>query len=123
MGRTSENITQAEINVFNKFCIDYRIVIDGDVGVQNGNLFGEYIAIQGQQDITPHTLKVALEKLRDQIKFYTPAQFEYLQIANNNPDRANALNDWFQSSANRSLVKDGEEGYRNQTVLLAELRG
>jgi hypothetical protein len=55
--------------------------------------------------------------------FYTPAQAAYKKFADENPERANALNTWLYSASNTSLVRDGEESYQNQSALLAELRG
>jgi hypothetical protein len=123
MARTSIAITQQEIDAFQKFCNEHRIVTEGEVGRANGDLFGDYIAITRGVDITPATLAIALEKLRDRIVFYTPAQAAYKKIADEDPARANALNAWFHSPANTSLMTEGEPGYQNQTVLLAELRG
>jgi hypothetical protein len=124
MARTNENLTQKEIDVFQKFCGEHKIVCDEtEAGLANGNLIGEYIAITWAEDITPERLAVALEKLRDRITFYTPAEAEYKKIADEDATRANALNNWFESPSNTALVRDREEALRNQTVLLAELRG
>jgi hypothetical protein len=123
MPRTSATITQAEIDAFQKFCIEHRIITDGEAGNANGNQIGEYIAVTWGEDITPATLAVAFEKLRDRLTFYTPAQAEYKMVADQEPDRASQFNAWFTSRANTSLVTDGEEGFQNETILLAELRG
>jgi hypothetical protein len=124
MSRTSQELTQQEIDAFQKFCNENRIVSDeSEAGNANGNLIGEYIAITWGEDITPATLAVALSKLRDRIVFYTPAQAAYKKFADENPERANALNTWLYSASNTSLVRDGEESYQNQSALLAELRG
>jgi hypothetical protein len=123
MARTSVELTQQEIDAFTKFCSEHHINTEGEAGRANGDLMGEYIAITWGEDITPKTLAVALEKLRDRIIFYTPAQWKYKQIADENTTRANTLNNWFHSPGNTSLAKNGEENYQNQAALLAELRG
>jgi len=55
--------------------------------------------------------------------FYTPAQFELKKVADEDPARASTLSQWFHSSANSSLVRSGEEGLKNQSAILSELRG
>jgi len=124
MARTNEQLTQQEIDVFHEFCSAHRIISDeSEVGQANGNLIGGYIAFTWREDITPVTLAVAFGKLRDQIVFYTPAQWDYRKIADENNARANALNVWFQGPGNSTLVRSGDEGFQNQSALLAELRG
>src|SRR5467141_5110902 len=123
MARTSVEITQQEIDTFATFCNEHHINTEGELGAQNGNLIGEFIAITWGEDITPGTLKVAMDKLRDRIAFYTPAQAAYKKFADENPERANALNAWFHSPGNTSLVKEGEEALQNQSTLLVEIRG
>src|SRR6267378_4799344 len=121
MSRTSEQLTQQEIDAFQKFCYENRIVSDeGEVGLANGTLIGEYIINAWGVDVDPQNLAVALSKLRDRIVFYTPAEFQYKQIADEDSARANALNAWFHSPSNTSLVKDRDEGFQNQSALLAE---
>jgi hypothetical protein len=122
--RTNEQLTQTEIDAFQKFCNDHRIVSDeGEVGLANGTLIGEYLINTWEVDLTPETLKVALEKLRDRLTFYSEAQAKYKQVAQEDPERANALLHWLQGPGNTSLVKEGEEALQNQSTLLVELRG
>lgn len=121
--RISSEPTPQELQIFEKFCADQSIVVDGSVGEQNVLAMGDYLLDTWKVEITEDTLKVALDKLRDRIAFYTPAQARYRKVAAEDPARANQLNQWFQSPANTSLVKDGDDGLENQAVLLAELRG
>jgi hypothetical protein len=123
MGRTSQEITQSEVDTFLKFCSEHRIVTDDEVGRANGDLIGEYIVLTWETDITPRTLAVALEKLGDRIVFYSEAEWQYKQIADQDPARAQALSNWFHTPGNTSLVKDGEQQFQNQSALLSELRG
>jgi len=124
MARTNEQLTQSEVNAYQKFCTEHRIISDeSEAGLANGNLIGEYILITWGEDITPATLAVALEKMRDRIAFYTPAQAEYKKIADEDVARADVLNTWYQSPSNTTLVRDGEEAFQNEAALLAELRG
>jgi hypothetical protein len=121
--RTSQEITQQEIQAFAKFCGDHDIVIDGSVGEQNANALGDYIVDLWKVEITDETLEVALGKLRDRIVFYTPAQVKYRKIAAEDIERANQLIAWFQGPGNTSLVRAGDQGFENQTALLVELKG
>jgi hypothetical protein len=124
MARTSETLTQAEVDAYKKFCADNNIVNDeSQAGLANGDQIGNYIVFQWGEDITPATLAVALEKLRDRIAFYTPAQAKYKVIADEDITRANKLDDWFKGPGNTSLVKTGEEAFENSAALLIELRG
>jgi len=119
MARTNEQLTQQEIDVFQEFCSAHRIISDeSEVGQANGNLIGGYIAFTWREDITPQTLAVAFGVLRDRIVFYTPARFEYKKIADEDSARANTLNQWFHSSANSSLFKDGEQAFQISPLFL-----
>jgi hypothetical protein len=125
MPRTSAEVTPQEIQIFERFCMDNNIFTDGPVGQQNVIAIGDYIIDLWKEEITEHTLSVALEKLREagRITFYTPVQAKYKKIAAEDIERANQLNAWFHSQANTSLLKDGDEGLENQAALLVELRG
>ena len=85
MGRTSTEITQKEKDAFHNFCTEHRIVTDDEVGRANGDLIGEYIVLTWKEDITPRTLAVALDKLRDRIVFYSEAEWQLKQIADEDP--------------------------------------
>jgi hypothetical protein len=124
MPRTNQEMTQKEIDAYQAFCTEHRIVCDDSAAASvNGDLIGDYIVFTWKEDITPATLAVALEKLRDRLSFYTLAQANYKRIADEDPERSNTLNRWFQGPGNTSLAKDGEECFQNQTALLTELQG
>src|SRR6266478_6391174 len=118
MARTSPTVTKKENDAYQKFCDEHNIVADESEAARiNGDEIGNYIAVQGGEDITPATLAVALQKLRDRLTFYTPAQAEYKKVADKNPTAANELNSWFQHQT--ILEKeDSDVGLQNQTVLL-----
>jgi hypothetical protein len=118
----ARSLTQKEIDTYQTFCREHNIVADeSEVGLQNGETIGTYVAITWGVDFTPATLAVALDKLRGKIVFYTPAQAEYKKVADENPAAANQLNAWFENQ--NILVKEGDFGLQNQTTLLTELRG
>jgi hypothetical protein len=75
MARTSQTITQAEVDAFDKFCAEHNIVCDSsDRGVANGNLLGGIIQNTWQMDITAQTLQSAYDQVRDRVSHYTPAE-------------------------------------------------
>jgi hypothetical protein len=125
MARTSEGITAAEVKTYQKFCADQNIVADeSEAGLQNGETIGTYVAITWGVDFTPATLAVALDKLRDKIVFYSPAQAEYLKVANQEPERANQLANWLATQGKPGqLVNQGDEAFDNLRLLLITLRG
>jgi hypothetical protein len=126
MARTNEGITETEVKTYQKFCADNNIIADEtSAGLQNGELIGTYVAITWGVDFTPETLAVALDKLRDRIVFYSPAQAEYLKVANLEPDRANQLAAWLATQGSRpgQLVSTGDETFDNLRLLLLTLRG
>jgi hypothetical protein len=124
MARTSEQLSQLEVDAFNRFCNEHRIVCDdSNAGHANGNLMGDYIVFSWKENITQETLAVALSKLRDRLVFYSDSEWAYKKIADEDSVRAQTLNQWFESSSNSALVSSGEEGLKNQSALLAELKG
>lgn len=77
MARQSTTITESEIAAYEAFCKANNIVCDeSQPGVtrQNGDLLGGHIVNTLNADINQQTLTQALEKLRDQVVFYSPAQ-------------------------------------------------
>jgi hypothetical protein len=123
MPRTSADVTPEEIQAFEKFCVDHRIVTDGQIGEQNVLAIGDYLIDTWKVGITADTLKIALEKLGDRIVLYSEVEARYRKIAAENLAKANQLHAWLHGPGNTSLVKDGDQGFENQTALLVELKG
>ena len=125
MARTSETLTQKEIDTYQAFCREHNIVAEeSEVGFRNADEISKYIAVTWGQDITPETLAVALGKLRDRIVSYSPAQAEYLKVANQEPDRANQLTAWLATQGKAGqLVNQGDKAFDNLRLLLLTLRG
>lgn len=75
MARSSEALTTNEVAAYEQFCANHNIVHgESEDGIKNGNLLGGYVAFTLNEDITEQTLAQALEKLRPQVIFLTPAQ-------------------------------------------------
>ena len=123
--RTSQEVTQQEEEVFAKVCSDRGVVMHGAARETNALEIGAFLIEQWQVIINEESMNAAIDKLGEahRITFYTPIEARYFRIAAEDTDRAKTLNKWVQSSANRSLVKTGEENLANQAALLAELRG
>jgi hypothetical protein len=121
--RTSTEITQKEKDAFHKFCTEHRIVTDDEVGRANGDLIGEYIVLTWNEDITPRTLAVALEKLRDRIVFYSAAQLAYDKEYNAlTKAQQDAFGSWWHRQG-KILVLENDEGFSNAKEILKWCQG
>jgi hypothetical protein len=115
----TEAATQNEIAVFQMFCLENGIILDGETGFKNGEILGQVIADSNQQ-ITPATLAVAFEQVRDQLAIKSSAELAYEKIAAENPYAAAALDALYP----RELISDDpDKKFHNSTKLLVELRG
>ena len=76
MARTSETITQNEIDTFAQFFKDHPEI---DTSA-NGEVISKYIAEECGEDITTHTLAVAVQKLRGHLEVLSPAKTRYSQL-------------------------------------------
>ena len=123
--RTTNQLTQSELEAWNRFCLAQGIVNDGSSdGVQNANLVWEYFSQTWNQDITERNLNLAFKELKPHLKFYSKAALDYFDVANQEPDRANQLANWLATQGNRGqLVNSGDDAYENLRLLLTELRG
>jgi hypothetical protein len=117
MARTSQELTQSEINFFNQFCAENGIVLDGDIGIQNGNHLGNYIVETLNTDITPQTLAAALEKQRDRIVFYTPLEIEHRKLASRMSEPEREL--IFSFISRRGLQNEGDALLTNFNTIAA----
>jgi len=120
MARTSDQITEQEIQAFNEFCQQHAVVTEGEIGEQNGKHISEYIVDTWKQDISPATLAVALEKLGDRLVFKSAIQVELEQVVSklNDQERRVAYN-WFKR---QRLVSDGDQGSENVTNIIGWLQ-
>ncbi len=123
MVRTSEQITQNEINAYAKFCAERRVIFEGTEGEQNAEFIGNYFVNVWKQDITEQNLNTAWEQLRPYVKVYSPTQAEYYKVARQMPDRANQLSNWLATQGKvGQLVNQGDEAFENLRLLLIGLR-
>jgi len=65
-----------------------------------------------------------VEAKKQAFKWLSPAQHEYNRVANQEPERANALSAWLQTQGKvGQLVSQGDEAFENLRLLLLTLRG
>ena len=120
MARTSVEISQQEIQVLQEFFNEHPELDTAN----NGEKIFQYIVETWQEQVTPYTLGVAVQKLTEarQIEVLSPAAITYFKISRQeDPARVKALSDWFENQ--QIIVKDDDLGFQNATALLLELRG
>jgi hypothetical protein len=117
--RTTALPTQQEIETFSKFIEAHGIRNDES----NLNIFADFME-RWNVEISDESLSVAMAKLQEagRLNFYSQAEKKYRIAAAAEPDRAAQLAHWFENF-NKTLIKTGDEGWENQSALLAELRG
>jgi hypothetical protein len=78
--RTTQEISTIEKDIYTAFCHQHHILNDeSPAGIKNGEHIGGYIALW-DVDISEDTLKVALEKLSDQLVLIPAEQTEVVDI-------------------------------------------
>jgi hypothetical protein len=127
MARTSTQITPAEAQAYGKFAIEHGVVLnDGSKeDEQNADFILNYFVNVWKEDITGQNLNKAESQILPHLKRYSPAQAEYYKVANQEPDRANALSAWLAATQGNpgQLVNQGDEAFDNLRLLLLTLRG
>ncbi len=127
MARTSETVTQQEIQAYVKFCKDYSVV-NSDSGdpdtLANANFVLNYFLEVWKQDMTEANFVLAFPQMTPHLKFYSsPQHAEYTHVANENRHLAQQLSKFLATQGRAGqLVNAGDEAYENLTLLLTELR-
>jgi hypothetical protein len=119
--RTSTTITEVERNAYDLFCQQHNILNDeSPAALRNGENIGAYIGGTWNEDITDHTLTVALEKLRDRLVFIPAEQVEVAEILSKlDQGQRDVIASWL--SHQHRLEVDGPKGFSNVSVLVAWL--
>src|ERR1700689_4674593 len=119
--RTSTTITEIERKAYELFCHQHHIRNDQSAeALRNGENIGTYIGTTWNENITEHTLTVALEKLRDQLVFVPAEQVEVAEIlAKLDQNQRDIVASWL--SHQHRLEVDGPKGFSNVSVLVAWL--
>jgi hypothetical protein len=127
MARTSETVTQQEIQAYVKFCKDYNVVNydgRGPETLANADFALNYFLEVWKQDMTEANFALAFPQLKSHLKFYSsPQHAEYTHVANENIQAAQQLSAWLATQGKPGqLANTGDEAYENLTLLLTELR-
>jgi hypothetical protein len=121
--RTSTSLTQNEVDAYNQFAAENKIISDGDVGVKNADILCNPI-IDRNSDITPQTLSLSLLRVKDQLRLKSAAQSRADELAHElSPNEVEAYRNW-ASRQSRWIGLDGsDEGFENCASLLGWMRG
>jgi hypothetical protein len=119
--RTSTTITETERNAYDLFCQQHHILNDQSAeALRNGENIGTYICTTWNENITEHTLAVAMEKLRDRLTFIPAEQVEVAEILGKlDQGQCEIVASWL--SHQHRLEVDGLKGFSNVSVLVAWL--
>jgi hypothetical protein len=124
--RTSNALTQQEIDAFAVFAREHNLELDGAVGEANGTALGEPIVTQGF-DINGQTLLSVFTQIKDrgvlvfksQAKVnYDKALTQYCQTVHNQE----MFEAWLKAQS-RHMTVDGDHGYENATKVLQRMQG
>lgn len=121
MARTSQTITQAEVDAFQRGCAKHKIDPDD---TNFGNLIGEYIAVTWGVDVTDESFDIALQKLKEaghNVPFKSQARIQFDKFAAQYPEQAKALIGFLGQQ--HILLNTGDELYANASALLPQLLG
>src|SRR3984957_17760798 len=119
--RTSTTITETERNAYDLFCQQHHILNDQRAeALRNGQNIGTYIGTTWNENITEHTLNVALEKLRNRLVFIPAEEVEVAEILSKlDQGQRNIVASWL--SHQHRLEVEGPKGFSNVSVLVAWL--
>jgi hypothetical protein len=119
--RTSTTITETERNAYDLFCQQHHILNDeSPSALRNGENIGAYICGTWNEDITEHTLTIALEKLRDRLVFIPAEQVEVAEILSKlDQDQRNIVASWLTKQ--HRLETEDLKGFSNVSLLVAWL--
>jgi hypothetical protein len=119
--RTSTTITEKERNAYDLFCQQHHILNDQSAeALRNGENIGTYICTTWNENITEHTLTVALEKLRARLVFIPAEQVEAAEILSTlDQGQRDIVASWL--SHQHRLEVEGPKGFSNVSVLVAWL--
>src|SRR5437762_1380953 len=123
--RTSEQITQNEINAYKQFCAEQGVIHDGSQDDRhNADFILNYFQNTWKQDITEKNLEVAWDLIRPHLKLKSKARVEFEKVAAGNPAAAHQLGTWLDTQGKSGqLVNTGDDMFENLSLLLGTLQG
>jgi hypothetical protein len=128
MARTSQTVTEQEVQAYVKFCKDNNIVNydgRGPETLANADFVLNYFLEIWKQDMNEANFAQAFPQLKPHLKFYSSRQHaEYTHIANENMRAAQQLMGWLatQGKPGQLVNAPGDERYENLALILTELR-
>jgi hypothetical protein len=121
--RTSNSITQNEVDAYAQFAAENKIITDGDVGVQNADILCNPI-INRDSDITAAALSASFAKVRSQLRMQSPTYKKADELARKlSPEEIDAYKVWVKGQKLLIGLDGSEEGYTNVASLLGWMRG
>jgi hypothetical protein len=120
--RTSNSITQNEVDAYTQFALENKIITDGDVGVKNADILCNPI-INRDSDITPQSLSASFAKVRSQLRMQSPTYKKADELARKlSPEEIDAYKVWVKGQRLLIGLDGSEEGYQNVYSLLSWMR-
>jgi hypothetical protein len=121
MARTSETITNQEVQAYTTWCNKHHAFFQGQEGVDNGNFVRDYFLKTWGEDITEANLDKALPYIRPHLKFKSDAYLKLEQAANGMTlQEAEIFDAWM--SRQRLESPDSDQGKENVTNIPSWLR-
>lgn len=121
MARTSEQVTQQEIQAYVDWCAAHGVKnVDGsEDALNNAQVVADYFLETWKQDFNRQNLDLALPMIRHLLKFHGPAEATYHRhIAKIGPEQAKIISDMIYS---RGLNTDGDNLFINFNAIAAYL--
>jgi hypothetical protein len=119
--RTSEAITNQEVQAYTTWCNKHHVFFQGEEGVGNGNFVRDYFLKTWDEEITEANLDKALPYIRPHLKFKSDALVKLENAANGmTPQEADIFDAWMSRQRLESPVSD--QGKENATNILSWLR-
>jgi hypothetical protein len=113
---TGQQFSQEEDRIYTQWCEDHGILT-----AENAELIGRSFR-QADVDVTRDRLDASLDGFKKAgLKFKSAARLEAERVAKENPHAVDKFAQWFDNQS--VLVREGDEGFHNFSVLLEELRG
>ena len=121
--RTSNSITQNEIDAYAQFALANKIITDGDVGVKNADILCNPI-INRDSDITPQALSASFAKVKGQLRMKSATYKRADELASKlSPEEQATYKAWVKRQKLLIGLDGSEEGYQNVATLLGWFRG
>src|ERR1700722_5077495 len=111
--RTTNQVNQNEIEVYQAFCRTNQVALDGEAGEKNGALFADFIGVRMDADFTQDTLETAFEQLKRKLTFVSKNYSQADELARNlSSEEQGIYRVWAQKQKLLVSIDGSEEGYQ-----------